>query len=438
MDAGLASQVERGHIAGPFRTLPLPNLQGSGLGVVPKKNGSRRLIMHLSAPFGKSINDGISADDYSLHYKTVDDAIKMIQRYGSGCYMAKLDLKHAFRICPVRPEDWELLGIYWKGRYYVDKRLPFGLRSSPALFNSEADAFEWILRHKYGITDILHYLDDYFLVRGSRAECAESLQNFHAAADFLGIPLAPEKEQGPVQCLTFLGVELDSVSMTARLPGRKKDDILQSLPHWLLRRKCTQRELQSIIGTLSFACKVVPAGRTFLRRLIDLTMTVKRPHHHVYLNQHARADFKWWLDFVPKWDGIAMFPARSWCTAQDLRIYTDASGTLGFGACYGQSWLRGNWQTFQLCKSIAWQEFFAIVAAALAWGHLWCGKRIRFFCDNAAAADVWAASSGQSLLLNRKHRREHEAHLRYWMHQVTGILQTGTPSRLPGLRRDSR
>ena len=67
--------------------------------------------MHLSAPFGNSINDGIAADEYRLHYKTEDDAIRMIQRHGNGCYMAKLDLKHAFRICPVRREDWELLGI---------------------------------------------------------------------------------------------------------------------------------------------------------------------------------------------------------------------------------------------------------------------------------------------------------------------------------------
>ena len=65
------------------------------------------MVCNLSASFGNSIkvNDGVSVEDYSLHYKTVDDAIKVIHRYCSGCYMAKLDLKHAFIISPVRLED---------------------------------------------------------------------------------------------------------------------------------------------------------------------------------------------------------------------------------------------------------------------------------------------------------------------------------------------
>lgn len=38
--------------------------------------------------------------------------------------MAKLDIKHAFRLCPVHPADLELLGIHWEGQYYIDLRLP--------------------------------------------------------------------------------------------------------------------------------------------------------------------------------------------------------------------------------------------------------------------------------------------------------------------------
>ena len=358
LDAGLLQEVKRGHLAGPFSTPPLPNLQCSGLGVVPKKNGSWRLIMHLSAPFGSSINDGISPNEYRLSYRTVDDAIHMVQQFGPGCLMANMDLKHAFRICPVHPEDWELLGTHWRSQFYVDKRLPFGLRSSPALFNRVADAFEWIVKFQYGISNILHYLDDYFMVQESYDACNEFISSFDTAADRLGIPLAEEKQVGPTQCLTFLGIEFDSSSMSAPLPASKRDSLLADLPRWLDRRKCTKRELQSIIGSLSFACKVVPAGRAFLRRLIDLSTSVKRPHHHIYLNSSARADFQWWLDFLPRWDGVSLFPEEHWSDADHLHLFTDASGTHGFGACFGRAWLRGNWQEFQLLtsgKSIAWQ-----------------------------------------------------------------------------------
>ena len=65
--------------------------------------------------------------------------------------MAKLDIKHAFRLCPVRLEDRELFGIHWQGKFYIDLPLPFDLQSSRYPFNRLADAFEWILKNNYRI-----------------------------------------------------------------------------------------------------------------------------------------------------------------------------------------------------------------------------------------------------------------------------------------------
>ena len=135
----LLTECARNHMAGPFTHPPFPNLRCSGVGLVPKKSGALRLIMHLSAPEGSSINDGIDSEQFSLHYVTVDDAVRLIHKHGPGATLSKVDMKHAFRICPVSPEDWPLLGIFWEGKYYVDKVLPFGLRSSPFLFNRLAD-----------------------------------------------------------------------------------------------------------------------------------------------------------------------------------------------------------------------------------------------------------------------------------------------------------
>ena len=51
----------------------------------------------------------------------------MLSTLGKGALMGKVDLKSAFRMVPVRRQDWELLGIKWKEAYYVDTCLPFGL-----------------------------------------------------------------------------------------------------------------------------------------------------------------------------------------------------------------------------------------------------------------------------------------------------------------------
>ena len=53
---------------------------------------------------------------------------------------SKIDIKSAYRIVPVHPEDRPLLGMRWQGKIYVDATLPFGLRSAPKIFNALADA----------------------------------------------------------------------------------------------------------------------------------------------------------------------------------------------------------------------------------------------------------------------------------------------------------
>ena len=89
------------------------------------------------------------------------DTIQLLPTWESGALMAKVDLKSAFRMVPVRHEDWELLGIYWRDHYFVDTCLPFGCRSAPFLFNQFATAIHWILAENYQ-ANLNHYLDDFF------------------------------------------------------------------------------------------------------------------------------------------------------------------------------------------------------------------------------------------------------------------------------------
>ena len=106
------------------------------------------------------MNDGIDPQDFSLQYITVDQVIRMVSRYGPGALMAKFDVESAYRNIPVHPYDRFLLGMRWRGQFYIDLSLPFGLRSAPFIFNSVADMVEWILLRKHRLSDLLHYLDE--------------------------------------------------------------------------------------------------------------------------------------------------------------------------------------------------------------------------------------------------------------------------------------
>lgn len=112
-------EVNLGRLAGPFSLPPFSKFCISPLGVVPKKTpGDFRLIHHLSFPKGGSINDGISEEFSSVSYATIQDAIRNIMFLGRGCFLAKTDIKSAFRIIPISPKDYNLLGIKWNNLYY--------------------------------------------------------------------------------------------------------------------------------------------------------------------------------------------------------------------------------------------------------------------------------------------------------------------------------
>lgn len=52
--------------------------------------------------------------------------------------MAKYDVEAAYQNIPVHPADPFLLGMK------IDLTLPFGLRSTPYIFNAVADMVEWL------------------------------------------------------------------------------------------------------------------------------------------------------------------------------------------------------------------------------------------------------------------------------------------------------
>ena len=355
-------ELERGHTSGPFEQPPFEPLHCSPIGAVMKKDGSCRLVMDLSQPSGSSINEGILKEDFSVQYSKFDDAIKLVWSAGRGCYMCKVDIKHAFRLLPVDPADWNLLGYRWNGCFFVDTRLSFGSRSSPKIFNDFADLVCWILQNKYGLRMLIHYSDDFFLVCGHCYELAKrQLVTLCQAFEEMGIPLAVEKIVGPVTCIEFLGTGIDSLAMTMFVTEEKYESAMASLSNWSNRRSCTKQQILSLIGTLSYICKVVQPGRIFLRRLINLSTTVDKLHHHVTLNKEANADISWWLEFLPQWSRRTLIPESFSLSSDDLYLYTDAS-KYGFGAIFGSRWIQGEFDTISANHSIDFKELFAIVA----------------------------------------------------------------------------
>ena len=391
IDSYLVNEAALGRVAGPFPSPPLPNLHISSFGVIPKKgqSGKWRLIVDLSTPEGWSVNDSIDPDEFALQYITVDQIISMISKYGQGALMAKFDVESTYRNIAVHPVDRYLLGLKWRGRYYVDLALLFGLRSAPFIFNSVADIVEWILRHAHNVSDLMHYLDD-FITAGppDSCQCADNMATSLAVCRALGLPLNPDKCIGPSSHLLVLGIELDSVAQVTRLPEDKLHALQELIHSWRNRCWCTRHQLESLIGHLHHAAKVVWPGRTFLRHMIDLLRCFHKHDHPIRLNVEFHLDLQWWLQFLSSWNGVALWLFSGMAAAPDLEVTSDASGSLGFGAYFRGEWFSGSWTTSQVSQSIAYKELFPVVIAAHLWGPQWARRHILFRSDNEAVVHI--------------------------------------------------
>ena len=200
-----------------------------------------------------------------------------------------MDIKQAYRHVPVHPEDRFALGMRLDGKVFIDTVFPFGLRSAPLLFTAVADVLQWIMEQK-GAKPIFHYIDDFLTIgRAGTNLCQANVVIMNNVCDEAGLPLAPEKNEGPVMAIEFLGLLLDTWALEIRLPQDKLERMQKLLADWRGRKACRKRELLSLIGVLSHACKAVRAGRSFLRRLIDLSTVVKHLDHYVRLTVSSRA-----------------------------------------------------------------------------------------------------------------------------------------------------
>ena len=268
-----------------------------------EKGGKVRPIRDYSAP-----HDGTSVNAHwpSRHFKMMGlhDAYPLMTPH---CYMAKVDIKSAFRTVSVRPDQQDVLSINWdqndphRSRYIRDTRLPFGWAGSPEAFCRLTAAVRAMMVAS-GHKSILVYVDDFLIIGASFEECKTSLDCLLQLLHTLGFTVAEEKTAGPAQDMAFLGLRLQSNAdgagqMTVEVPKDKLEEVVETVQLLLSRNRkprslnpprsmgkrgkradphtpesswATRRELQSLLGKLNHIGQAVYSSRAYMRGMIDV------------------------------------------------------------------------------------------------------------------------------------------------------------------------
>ena len=402
IDNYIRKEIEMGATIGPFTITPFLNRIGiSPLSTRPKRDtDSRRIILDLSYPEYCSVNSGIRKDQYcgkdiKLTYPTIDTLTKRIAELGEGCLLWKRDLSRFFRQLPLCPRDYSLISYRWNHFTYHDTMMPMGLVSAAYVAQKTTSGIAYV-HNSLGYW-VINYLDDF----GSAEEAAQAWSSYNLMGRILGsigCDEATEKAVEPTTRMEFLGNVVDSVKMTIEVSERRREELMSLLQKWRKCQKYSKKQMQSLIGKLSFITNCVRPGRIFLSRLIDSLHDCKEDYSN-YVTEEIRKDVNWWIGFLPGFDGTSILWLEDKWDYNEL-MATDAS-LIGGGATMSNE--LGSKEMFH-CKfpqhimeatnNIAQREMLTIVIAIKLWRKQLAGKVIRILTDSQVS--MYAINRGRT------------------------------------------
>ena len=360
-------QLKKGYMVGPFLLDKCAHITTSSLAVIPKKAaGKWQVIVDMSSPHGASMNDNLRRDLMHVAFSSVEDAAHLMYHLGPNTMLAKLDIKEAYRLIPVHPNDRIFQEILWQDSVYIDYQLPFGMASAPAIFSALSEALEWVL-HQRRVRSVVYYMDD-FLLMGSpgTSECSLAQATTIVICSELGVPLAEDKTEGPVTKLSFLGIQLNTACMLTCLPPDKLSNFHTMVKEMAGARAIRDKQaLESLVGHLVHAATVFPLGRAFLNALFATEAAIK-PRGVGCLHFAARSELAWWDLLLEYWPGSSVHQFL-FLKAPDRQLFTDTS-RWGYGAWSPPHWFCTPWTEQAESRTIAIKEFLPIVTAVAIWG----------------------------------------------------------------------
>ncbi len=224
--------------------------------IVPKKGGGLRPILDL-----RVLNRAL----HKLPFKMLTHR-RMIKCIQPQDWFAAIDLKDAYFHVLILPRHRPFLRFAFEGRAWQYRVLPFGLSLSPRVFTKVVEGALTPLR-EVGVR-ILNYLDDWLILAQSREQLGDHRDLVLRHLSQLGLRVNWEKSKlSPVQRISFLGVELDSVSMTARLTEERAQAVLNCLSSFRGRNVVPLKQFQWLLGHMASAAAVTPLGLLHMRPL---------------------------------------------------------------------------------------------------------------------------------------------------------------------------
>ena len=226
-------------------------------------------------------------------------------------------------------------------------------------------------------------LDDFLFIGDDLEECKFALDSFRSLCGLLGVPLSEKKTVEPTRLITFLGYQIDMEAKVISIPREKIVSYKEHAQSLINKDFTTLREIRSMVGQLGFVTNVIQGGKTFLRRLHDLT---KRKHNNnqiIKVSKSAKLDLTTWVTFLSYFNGKALLTSKVKLTSEEINFFSDSCES-GFGAVLGKEYIQGVFPPKWKHRGIQFLELFPIFIMVELFAPQLAHKSITFYSDNIA------------------------------------------------------
>ncbi|XP_060067052.1 uncharacterized protein LOC132547301 [Ylistrum balloti] len=210
------------------------------------------------------------------------------------------------------------------------------------------------------------------------------MQVFEQTCTEIGVPLAGEKTEGPVQILIFLGLEINTLEMSVKVPQAKLIEFKGTLESLYGRKKSRVKEIQSLTDLLNFCSLAIPSSRGFSRRFYYAISSMSNPRHHIRLNQELKEDIRVWLVFLDCFNGVTYIPNLEWSSNTKFQLFTDSARVAILGQGLISKDIGCTWMGTSVLRDITFLELVLVALAFHIWGTSMVNHIIPLHIDNSA------------------------------------------------------
>ena len=310
--------------------------------------------------------------------------------YSKDCYMYDFDLKSGYHHIEIHPDHQKYLGFSWDSgnglKYYKFTVLPFGLSTAGHVFTKVLRCMVKHWREKS--IRIIMYLDDGIGIEEDHDTALKHSVMVKQDLEDAGLIENVEKSNWePQNCLTWLGVSINSEESILFIPENKVDKINNLLDNIINNNRTTARRLASLAGKINSTNIVLGSVTNMMLKHCHRSIITRFTWDSFYrVDEKVLEELRFWKFNFGKLNVRRLLE----CKSVSRIVYSDASavGAGGYVVNVHGAQVFRQWESGEELNSSTWRELKGVLLCIQNFNDILENNTVRWYTDNQGVVSI--------------------------------------------------